>query len=104
MTWKQWFSEVGAQVALPKPRLVYDAYPTVIQEAIAGNGIALGWRHLLTDLVERGLLVPVGPVVQREHGGHHVCWRSGRGDKRHEAIVQRLQTEIRKSTASFSDH
>jgi len=102
MTWKQWFAEAGEPLTPAKPRLVYNAYPTVIQEALAGNGIALGWQHLLSDMVERGLLVPVGPVVQRQHGGHHVCWPTGRSDARHRAILERLQTEILGSSASFA--
>lgn len=94
MNWPAWFAEAGIEVDLPIPRLVYNAYPTVIQEALAGNGIALGWRHLLSDLVERGLLVPVGPSVERKHSGHHVCWRTHRGDERHKAILDFLQDEI----------
>jgi len=103
MTWKEWFAEAGEPLTPAKPRLVYNSYPTVIQEALAGNGIVLGWQHLLSDLVERGLLEPVGPVVQRSHGGHHVCWRLGRVDERHKAILQRLQTEILGSSASFAE-
>lgn len=101
MTWREWFAEAGEALTLSRPRLVYNAYPTVIQEAIAGNGIALGWQHLLSDMVERGLLVPVGPIVQRLHGGHHVCWRVGRSDGRHRAILSRLQSEIVESSAPF---
>jgi len=102
MTWREWFAEAGDALTPAKPRLVYNAYPTVIQEALAGNGIALGWQHLLSDMVERGLLVPVGPIVQRRHGGHHVCWRIGRADDRHLAILDRLGSEIVGSSASFS--
>ena len=101
MNWQQWFIEAGEPTAPPKPRLMYNAYPTVIQEALASNGIALGWQHLLSDLVERGLLVPVGPVVQRRHGGHHVCWPIGRADDRHRAILDRLQSEILGSAPFF---
>ena len=101
MTWKEWFAEAGDPLTPPRPRLVYNAYPTVIQEALAGNGIALGWQHLLSDLVERGLLVPVGPIVQRRHGGHHVCWRAGRANDRHRGILGRLQSGILGSSASF---
>ncbi len=103
MTWREWFAEAGDALTPAKPRLVYNAYPTVIQEALAGNGIALGWQHLLSDMVERGLLVPVGPVVQRRHGGHHVCWRVGRADDRHRAILDRLQSEIAGSSAAFAE-
>lgn len=103
MTWREWFAEAGDAVTPFRPRLVYNAYPTVIQEALAGRGIALGWQHLLSDLVERDLLVPVGPIVQRRHGGHHVCWRVGRYDTRHSAILGHLQNEIVSSSASFAD-
>ena len=102
MTWREWFAEAGDALTPTRPRLVYNAYPTVIQEALAGNGIALGWQHLLSDMVERGLLVPVGPIVQRRHGGHHVCWRVGRADDRHRGILDRLQSEILGSSASFA--
>lgn len=104
MTWAEWFAEASDDDITPAaPRLLYNAYPTVVQEALAGNGIVLGWQHLLSDMVERGLLVPVGPIVQRNHGGHHVCWRTGRADHRHRAIVDRLQTEILASSACFAD-
>ena len=102
MTWAEWFQEAGSSLTPAKPRLMYNAYPTVIQEALAGNGIALGWQHLLSDMVERRLLVPVGPIVQRSHGGHHVCWRTGSADARHLAILGQLQSEILDSSASFN--
>ena len=103
MTWTEWFADAGEPLNPPKPRLVYNAYPTVIQEALAGNGIALGWQHLLSDMVERRLLVPVGPIVQRRHGGHHMCWRKGRCDERHRAILDRLGEEILGSSAPFAE-
>lgn len=103
MTWREWFTEAGHALTPATPRLVYNAYPTVIQEALAGNGIALGWQHLLSDMVERGLLVPVGPIVQRQHGGHHACWRVGHDDDRHQAVLGRLQSEILGSSAAFAE-
>ena len=94
MTWQQWFAESGSNATPPTPRLVYNAYPTVIQEALAGNGIALGWKHLLDGLVERGLLVPVGPSVERDRVGHYMCWPSHRDDPRRRAVLSHLQKQI----------
>ena len=102
MTWREWFAHAGGSAVPAKPRLLYNSYSTVVQEALAGNGIALGWQHLLSDMVERGLLVPVGPVVQRHHGGHHVCWPIGQGDDRHQAILDRLHLEVAESNTSFA--
>lgn len=100
MTWNEWFTQTGSTPDLPAPRLIYNTYPTVVQEAIAGNGIVLGWQFLLSDLVTRGLLVPVGPVVRRERGGHYLCWQRGQADARHNAIRIVLETEIRDDTSS----
>ncbi len=101
MTWTEWFAEAGTPESVPKPRLVYNAYPTVLQEALAGNGIVLGWQYLLSDMVERGLLVPVGPIVARTNGGHHACWRIGHGDGRHHNILSSLRAEILGRSTSF---
>ncbi len=78
MTWPEWFAASGTDVRPPRPRIVYDHYSTVVQEALVGHGVALGWRHLVGDLVRRGLLVPVGPIVEHAGVGHHLCWRQGR--------------------------
>ena len=80
MTWPQWFAASGVEAALPAPRVVYDRYPTLVQEALVGRGVVLGWEHLVGDLVERGLLVPVGPAVAHPEVGHHLVWRAGRDD------------------------
>ncbi len=104
MTWTEWFDEASNGTVSPStPRLLYNAYPTVIQEALASNGIALGWQHLLSDMVERRLLVPVGPIVQRNRGGHYMCWRKGRADERHRGITSFLQAEILASSESFDE-
>lgn len=102
MTWPQWFAEAGATDQPGAPRMVYNAYPTVVQEAIAGNGVVLGWRHLLSGLVERGLLVPVGPVVARENSGQYLCWRVGAGSDRHRAVLGRLEEEMFGSSTKTS--
>ena len=94
MTWQDWFAESGSATEPPPPRLVYNAYPTVIQEALAGNGVALGWKHLLSDLVERGLLVAVGPSVERGRTGHYLCWPGDHEDGRSRAVLDRLQRAI----------
>ena len=31
-----------------------------LNAAIAGQGVALGWAHLVDPLIEQGLLVPLG--------------------------------------------
>ena len=50
----------------------YDNYALAVQDAIAGRGIALGWRYLIDDLIERKLLVAVGPPVHQENSGYYL--------------------------------
>ncbi len=94
MTWPEWFAASGADVRPPTPRIVFDHYSTVVQEALVGHGVALGWRHLVGDLVRRRLLVPVGPIVDHAGVGHHLCWRSGRHDRRVDAIGAELLSRL----------
>ncbi len=95
MTWREWFVAAGCSGEVPAPKVVYDTYPTVLQEALVGHGVVLGWQHLIGDLVDRGLLVPVGPAVGRPSLGHYVCWRRTHdGDPRCEAIRNLLLSQF----------
>jgi len=57
-----WFDWNGVFRALnihqaPAPgQLRFDNYTLLIQAAIAGQGVAIGWRHLVDALLEQGLL------------------------------------------------
>jgi len=65
MTWTDWFADHGVDStqtsAALRPRISYNNHALVMQDTLAGYGIALGWRGLVDDLLERGLLVTVGP-------------------------------------------
>ena len=54
--WRTWLREAGLDSAPPDPRLSFDNYTLLIQAAIAGQGVALGWAFLVDHLIERGLL------------------------------------------------
>lgn len=56
MEWEDWFAAVGAPVQT-RPRLIpFDSYPVALQAAIAGQGIALGWRRTTEALIDEGKL------------------------------------------------
>jgi LysR family glycine cleavage system transcriptional activator len=44
---------------------VFSDYSVIIQAAIAGKGLALGWGHLVANLIERHMLMRVGTKVLR---------------------------------------
>ncbi|BAQ68713.1 transcriptional regulator, LysR family [Rhodovulum sulfidophilum] len=64
--WPDWFAAAGL-AGRPKPRIVcFDSYPLVLQAAVAGQGIALGWNRTVSGLIDDGKLTPAcGFTVER---------------------------------------
>ncbi len=56
ISWKDWFRHFGIDYELPTHGLQLNDYAVVLQAAIAGQGIALGWRHLVSHLLRSGQL------------------------------------------------
>ncbi len=54
--WADVFRGLGVTSAPPAGQLRFDNYTLLIQAAIAGQGMAIGWRHLVDGLVDQGLL------------------------------------------------
>ena len=59
MDWPDWFAAVGQ--ALPRGARItgFDSFPLVLQAAVAGQGVALGWRNTVSGLLSEGKLVKV---------------------------------------------
>ena len=60
--WKKWFSHFRISTTPPKGWTSND-YSIVIQAALEGQGIALGWRHIVQPLVDQGGLIR--PIEER---------------------------------------
>src|SRR5215217_850570 len=58
LDWSGWFQAAGVRFAASEHRVTINNYSLVIQAALAGQGVALGWRPLVDDLLDRGQLVP----------------------------------------------
>ena len=58
-SWEDWFRIAGRPD--PRPRFIgCDSYADALDAAAAGEGIALGWRHLIERYLETGMLVTLG--------------------------------------------
>jgi putative choline sulfate-utilization transcription factor len=55
--WSGVFRELGITSAPAPGQLRFDNYTLLIQAAIGGQGVAIGWRHLVDNLLTQGLLV-----------------------------------------------
>ena len=73
-TWYDWFASLGiGERQVPKGLQVND-YVLAIQAVLEGQGVALGWRHLVEDMVKRGVLVRVTDYSQTTEKAFHVIW------------------------------
>lgn len=59
-TWSDWFAALGGRYDDEGVGLRLNDYALVIQAAMAGEGIALGWRHTIATLLSQQLLVKIG--------------------------------------------
>ncbi len=69
-TWQGWFTELGIAGARSCNYVSFNNYDMVIQAAVAGEGVALGWLGLVDDLLEKGLLVKAVPDVVTSEAGY----------------------------------
>ena len=92
MTWSGWLDEFGIALRRQPGRVLFHNYPMVLQQALLGRGVALGWRPLIDEYVSGGALEIVGPEV-RSSRGYYVTWPSGGGGETVDALVDWLLAE-----------
>ncbi len=59
--WPQWLRKMGARSTKSGDSLYFNNYPTLLQAAANGQGIALGWHGLIKEQLEDETLVEVLP-------------------------------------------
>ncbi|MFZ1511485.1 MAG: LysR substrate-binding domain-containing protein [Tabrizicola sp.] len=73
-TWRDWFASAGIGGRQVPKGLQINDYVLVVQSVIAGQGIALGWRHLVEGLVSQGVLVRLSDHALTTTMNFHVIW------------------------------
>ena len=87
MNWRTWLGQKGAEALNFDDVMLFNTYPLSIYAAIDGLGLALGWGHLVDQLLESGKLVrPIPESTVRTNHGYYL-----------------LTPERRKQTAPASD-
>lgn len=96
LDWPGWFKRLGVAFAESERRVTINNYSLLIQAALAGQGVALGWRPLIDDLLERGQLVAALDVsVPTENGYYAVMRRSARVERTATAFCAWLGDQLR---------
>jgi DNA-binding transcriptional LysR family regulator len=77
-TWGEWFASAGAALPSRNRGLVINDYVSVIQAALDGQGVALGWRHLIELMLGEGRLKQVTSYSMHTGSAFHVVWQKNR--------------------------
>ncbi len=78
MNWHAWLDKVGAKPRRLERPLLFNSYPLSIYAAMDGMGVALGWGHLVDQMIESGRLVrPLGDTHVRTDFGYFLLVRQG---------------------------
>ncbi|MBZ7920643.1 LysR family transcriptional regulator [Ensifer adhaerens] len=76
--WTEWFASAGLTYPKQARRLTINDYVLVIQAVLAGEGVALGWEHLINPQIRSGALVPVAGHVLKTGLAFYVVWPRSR--------------------------
>ena len=94
--WNGLFRALGIAEAPSPGSLRFDNYTLLIQAAIAGQGVAIGWRHLVDELLAQGLLCRACAGEAHSDFGYYVVLPER---KRRQRLTQRfvawLRSELR---------
>lgn len=64
LDWPGWLAHCGLTLPLGGKLFTFNDYSIVLQAALEGQGVALGWRHIVAPLIEQGrLVVPLRQAV-----------------------------------------
>jgi DNA-binding transcriptional LysR family regulator len=72
MSWSEWFSLNDLDMPKSAPSITINAYPQLVQMALLGQGVTLGWRYMVDACIEEGLLVRVTTATASHGGGYYV--------------------------------
>jgi DNA-binding transcriptional LysR family regulator len=77
--WKDWFNAFRVDYIDTGEGLRLNDYALVIQAAMSGEGIAIGWRHVVEPLIESGLLEPALSKSWITGEEFHLIWSNKTG-------------------------
>jgi putative choline sulfate-utilization transcription factor len=70
--WSRLFEALDIQETPREPDLVFNNYTLLLQAAIAGQGVAIGWRPLVDSMLDSGLLLSLQEEAVSSHYGYHL--------------------------------
>jgi DNA-binding transcriptional LysR family regulator len=98
--WADWFTGMGGAMPVHSDGLRLNDYALVLQAAMAGEGIAMGWQHVTTKLLEQNLLEQALDMTWESGSQFHLLWPDTIELSEHAVLVR--DWIIKESSAMFS--
>lgn len=76
--WADLFAALGLQEAAREPELIFNNYTLLLQAALSGQGVAIGWSPFVEPLLESGALTALTDTVIRSNQGYQIVFPSNR--------------------------
>lgn len=86
--WHEWFRDLGVAPSMQGP--LFSTYTPMLQEAIAGRGVALGWKGMIDAYLESGQLVRLSNRVVTSDQAFFIVYRPDAREALMEAVIQAL--------------
>ncbi|QCG94915.1 LysR family transcriptional regulator [Azospirillum sp. TSA2s] len=97
LSWSDWFTLHGLPVPAGGHDLTFNNYPLVLQAALMGQGVALGWSPLIAELMRDGHLVAlIDRPIQTERGYFLVVSSRRKPDERRDRFRRWVVEESRR--------
>ncbi len=81
LTWEDWFRAMDIAVSPLLPSLVSNNYPLLLDAAVNGDGVILGWHHLVKAQLEAGRLCRLFDKPLQVNRGYYLKLNAASRDK-----------------------
>jgi len=76
--WENWFAGYDLHYQSQPDAYLFSNYHFMIQAAMDGEGIALGWHHLVSDQIDAGRLCQIGSAQKHINSVYTLEYREDR--------------------------
>jgi len=101
--WRGWAEQLGITPSKRPVTLRYNNYPLVVEAAMHGQGICLGWEYLVNQFVHDGKLIALEPRLINRQRGYQLCSNYA-STKTVKGVIDWLMDENKRELSSTSFH
>ncbi|MCL6284148.1 LysR substrate-binding domain-containing protein [Ruegeria sp. 2012CJ41-6] len=81
--WQDWFRALRTKPSIAKVGLTVSDYHSAVDAAVIGQGVALGWEHLVRGKIDQGQLVWIGTHMIETGNGIYLVEPASRQQSEH---------------------